>query len=528
VAAPPSRQILSLPPEWTGCDQPTHRCYQDPSLSLSSPASELFGGTIDPAAKLSFVYPLDGAMHPMNSADITFQWHRGQAAAPVVQTIFRIQLHRANGDVFEFFVPCNAPGTAGPSVDDTECIYRMPPGAWLELASTARGETVSAEIAGVDPSHPATYGVSAPLSLSFSPEDVRGGFYYWSSAITGTERLLFGARAPQDYIRHTGNTCGGCHTVSGDGSTIAFEQGDTGSGVLWVAPTSAADTPNFPPAPKHDCGTQALNHDGSRVLVSFSGKLILRETKTGGEIIEVNERQLGLTNHAFHPEWSPDDQLVAVTVSSQGDSDWAVRTGSIGILPYNDGKFGDVDIVVPTGTTPGSDFNFYPTWSPDGHFIVFATGTVGKTTDMPPETSYVQPTAHLRLYDRDTKQIFDLAAASGPDGSTSTWPKFAPFTQAGGLMFLTFNSKRDYGFLLAHNATGAPQLWMTVIDVSKLAQPGSDPSRPPVWLPFQDVRQRNYLSTWAAAVGCRPDGGPALGCGDQQVCQAGVCVMGAP
>ena len=41
-------QIPSLPPEWTGCDPTVYRCFQDPALSLSSPASGLFGGTPDP------------------------------------------------------------------------------------------------------------------------------------------------------------------------------------------------------------------------------------------------------------------------------------------------------------------------------------------------------------------------------------------------------------------------------------------------------------------------------------------------
>jgi TolB protein len=522
-------QIPSLPPEWSACDPTVFRCFQDPGLSPSSPASGRFGGTPDPdpAMKPAIVYPLDGAMHPINSADITFQWRRAQGAA---QTVFRIRLQRLNGDVFEFFVPCDQPGGVGPPMD-TECAYHMPPGAWLDAATTARGETLTADVAGVDPKNPATYAVSDPIAIAFSPEDLRGGLYYWSSAITGTERLLFGARTPDPYIVHnntTSTTCGGCHGVSRDGSTIAWEQGDTGKGVLWVAATAKAETPFFTPATTHDCGIQALNHDGTRVLVSYSGLLKLRDAKTGAMLGKVDETQLGLTFHAFHPEWSPDDQRVAVTVSANGDSDWAVRTGSIGVLPYNGGQFGPVEILVPTGTTAGSDFNFYPTWSPDGHFIVFATGKVGAPTVGPAVTSYDQATARLRLVNVDTKALFELAAASGKAGSTSTWPKFAPFSQAGGLMFLTFNAKLDYGFILPNNAGGEPQLWMTVIDTNKLQQAGADPSRPPVWLPFQSVMQRNYGSAWAEAIGCRLEAGKSVGCGANEVCNAGACAMVAP
>jgi TolB protein len=513
---------------WGTCDPAVFRCYQDPGLLPSSPASALFGGTpsSDPAAKPVIVYPLDGAMHPINSADITFQWRRAPGGA---QTLFRIQLQRLNGDVFEFFVPCDQPGGMGQPAND-ECAYHMPAAPWLDAATTARGETLTVDLAGVDPKNPATYAAADPITLAFSPEDLRGGLYYWSSAVTGTERLLFGARAPDPYIVHnntTTNACGGCHAVSGDGSTIAWEEGDTGKGVLWVTSTATPDAPLFPPATKHDCGIQALNHDGTRVLVSFSGRLLLRDAKTGTPIGNgVDETQLGLTFHAFHPEWSPDDQRIAVTVSANGDSDWAVRTGSIGVLPYNAGQFGPVEILVPTGTTPGTDFNFYPTWSPDGHYIAFATGKVGSPTATPPATSYDQSTARLRLVDVDTKAIFELTAASGAAGSTSTWPKFAPLAQAGGLMFLSFNSKMDYGFF-SNLANNMPQLWLTVIDPKKLQQSGTDPSRPSVWLPFQNVMQRNYASAWTTAIGCGLDA-KSVGCGDGQVCTAGACAMVAP
>jgi hypothetical protein len=395
----------------------------------------------------------------------------------------------------------------------------MPPGAWLDTATTARGETLSVEVAGVDPTHPATFGASDPLSLAFSPEDVRGGLYYWSSAITGTERLLFGARAPSSYIPHAQNTCGGCHAVSRDGSTIAFEQGDTGKGVLWVASTASVEAPLFPPGTMHDSGTQALSHDGTRVLVSYSGRLYLKDARTNAELFEVNETQLGLTQHAFHPEWSPDDQRIAVTVSANGDSDWAVRTGAIGVLPYNDGKFGAVEILVPTGTTPGSDFNFYPTWSPDGHLNAFSTGKVGTATQ--PETSYNQQTARLRLVNVDTKVVVELTAATSTMNRMTSWPKFAPFAQAGGLMFLTFNAKLDYGFLLPSDAGGNPQLWIAAIDASQPLQVGVDPSHAPVWLPFQTVSQQNYATNWAEAVGCAT----SAACGMDEVCNAGACAM---
>jgi hypothetical protein len=512
-------QIPSIPAEWGTCDPTVFRCYQAPGLSPSSQVSGLFSGTSDPdpSAKPVIVYPLAGSMHPINLADITFQWRLGPGVA---QTVFRIRLQRADGDVFEFFVPCDPPGTTpGAQQQQTECVYRMPPGAWIEAATSSRGQTLTVDVSGVDLKRPGIVATSDPQALAFSPEEVSGGLYYWSNGIQGTLRLLFGARATQTFVKpgtpSNPMTCGGCHAVSRDGSTFAFTEGAASTGVLRVAATSDTTMPLFTMSTTHDSGTLALNHDGSRVLVSYSGRLILRDTATGATLFEVNETQLGLTQHAFHPEWSPDDKSIVVTLSAQGDSDWSVRTGAIGVLPYNNGQFGPVEVIVPTGT----EFNFYPTWSPDGHLIAFATAPVGAM-----QTSYDQTNARLRLVNRDTKIVSELAAASGKAGSTSTWPKFAPASQAGGLMILTFNSKMDYGFFQRGSAMDLPQMWMTVLDVGKLQQAGADASRPPIWLPFQDVTQRNYLGCWAERVGCKANSG----CGDHEICNAGACAMVAP
>ncbi|HVX97336.1 MAG TPA: hypothetical protein VHK47_20650 [Polyangia bacterium] len=520
-AIPKTNQIPSIPPEWNDCDPNATRCYRDPGVSPSSPVSELFGGAPDPdpAAKPVIVYPLDGAMHPINSADITFQWRRGPAAA---QTVFRIRLRRVGGDVFEFFVPCKQPAVSGPPVN-TECVYRLPPGAWLDLATTTRGESLVVDVAGVDLTRPGVVATSDSMTLAFSPEDVRGGFYYWSVGVNGTERVLFGTRTPQPFVSHKLPDCSGCHALSRDGARFAFEQGDTASGVLWVAPTATPQPQQslFTPSATHDAGTQALNHDGTRVLVSTSGRLTLRDAATNKVLTEVTTNQLGMSQHAFHPEWSPDDRSVVVTVSALGDSDWSVRTGAIGVLPFQGDQFGNVDIVVPTGTATGDDFNFYPTWSPDGHWIAFATAPIG-----PMQTSYKQINARLRLVNRDTKIVYDLAAASGSPGHGATMPKFAPFTQAGGLMILTFHSKLDYGFYVT--GAGTAQLWMTVIDVGKLHVPTDEASRPPVWLPFQDWKSGNYAGVWAETVGCHVENGTSVGCGDGEICNQGACAMVGP
>jgi hypothetical protein len=522
---PSDTQIPALTPEWSepsACNPTALRCFKDPGLSLSSPASAPFSGPPDPDpnAAPTIVYPLAGSLHPINLADITFQWRLGPAAA---QTLFRIRLRRLiTGDAYEFYVPCNHTSTQGPPVN-VECVYKMPAGAWLDMATKAHGETLTVDIAGVSKERPGPVATSAPLTISFSPEYVSGGFYYWSTSIQGVLRLLFGAHAPQPYIvqNSTSNpaSCSGCHTVSRSGSTMAFTEGENVEGVLRVVATSDASKPLFTPAsaPTHDSGMMALNHDGTRVLVSYAGKLVLRDTASGATMGDVPSSLLGGGRRGYHPEWSPDDKNIALTLSADGTTDVAVRTGTIGVLPYNDGAFGPVEEIVPSG----EEFNFYPTWSPDGHWIAFATAPV-----TPGQTSYIQPQARLRLVNRDTRVVYELANASiVKSGRTVTYPKFAPVAQAGGLMFLTFNAKHDYGFFVRNNAVGSPQVWMTSIDPNKLHQPSDDPSTAPVWLPFQSPKERNYLGFWSERVGCRLDGARSVGCGEDEVCSNGACAM---
>jgi Tol biopolymer transport system component len=521
---PDSGTQASGPPEWGPCDPAVFRCFQDPKVPSSPSPASLFSGAgdPDPTQKPVVMYPLPGSMHPINLADITFQWRRAPGVAPMGQTLFRIRLQRGS-DTFEFFAPCNHTSAVPPALD-TECVYHLPLGAWLDLAQTSRGQALMVDVAGVDPNRAGSVAISDPMTISFSPEDVRGGFYYWSTSVQGTMRLLFGSGPRQPFIAAKSSSnptmCSGCHTVSRSGSTIAFTMGDSPvAGVLRVAPTTNPDQPLFAPSLVHDSGTLALNRDGSRVLVSTASSLALRDTATGAQITEVAPAFLGPSVHGFHPEWSPDDKSIALTLSAAGASDYSVSTGAIGVLPYNDGAFGPVEVLVPTGT----EFNFYPTWSPDGHWLAFSTAPTG-----PLQTSYIQSNARLRLVNRDTKVVYELRNASPPPARTATWPKFAPASQAGGLMFLTFNAKLDYGFYLPHNAGGSPQLWMTTIDVRKLQALTDDASSPPVWLSFQDVRERNYLGLWADRIDCRVEAGKSIGCADHELCDKGACAMVAP
>jgi hypothetical protein len=86
-------------------------------------------------------------------------------------------------------------------------------------------------------------------------------------------------------------------------------------------------------------------------------------------------------------------------------------------------------------------------------------------------------------------------------------------------MFLTFNSKINYGLVLDNDSL-APgdklaQLWMSAIDINKLP---ADPSSAPIWLPFQDAGQSSHLGIWTSDVKCRTDVGALPPCDIGQRC----------
>jgi hypothetical protein len=243
---------------------------------------------------------------------------------------------------------------------------------------------------------------------------------------------------------------------------------------------------------------------------------------------------------ATHPEWSPDGAQIAITLAPHGSFNqeadlswdtWSVKSGGIGVLPYNDGKFGPVQIVVPVSDDEISDF---PSFSPDGKWLAFVSGAPGG----PYDDNTQNPNNRLRLVNIASGKTYELARATEATlphalpGGRATWPKFAPFTQAqGNLMFLTFHSHLEYGYFTATGAFGdndeipwSPvQLWFAAIDLRQLGT--SDPSAAPIYLTLQDPERDNHLGFWTEKIGCTPevDAGDNL-CGSYAECVNNVCV----
>ncbi len=533
---------------YLGTRRTAYECGKRCAIEQGAPsdAGEWFS---NPVARLGeapkIVYPLPGSIHPHDLRQLTVQFRRGRSDF----SVFRLRVTaRASGVEYDFFAPCLAVAGDG-------CRFVLQGPLWDAARAELLGKPAEMSVTG-STARDGVLLVSQAVPLTVTPSQLQNkGFYYWTSVPrysgipgdqdTGIFRLPFGADRAEPFIMPESATntrqCGACHSVSRDGSTIAFtarnndSTADQRSGVLVVTTTASPEKPFITPAldATYNSSMMALTSDGRRVLVAYDEQLALLSSDqdgfsnfaAGDVITRVTRAQLG-GKLGYFPEFSPDDDAVVVTLTDQPDSAIAVRSGDIAVLDFDklNATFSAPRVLV-AGTE--LEFHFYPTWSPDGAYVAFASAPRELDEQGAQRKSYDQKRARLRLVARAGGPVIELGNATHAADSWSTFPKFAPFAaeEQGGLMFLTFNSKIDYGLVLQNSAMASDagrlaQLWMSAIDVARLP---ADPSSPPLWLPFQDATQSSHLGFWTSDVKCRTDVGGGTGCDVGQVCEDAVC-----
>ncbi len=515
-------------------------------------------------------------MHAMNQGDITFQWNAGV----LTNNLFRFDV-TAGTQKFQFYVGCKSP--------KGECTYQMPVNEWLDLGDKFRGTDATFTLVGTDGTAAADGGpagvvyTSKPVTISFSPEPVIGGLYYWAAASKSIKRFTFGAKKAVVFIKPNSPTdefsCVACHSVSRDGKVIAFavsqDPGGENTSAIQTAPTDDPSMPFVRPVkgmtpfysgpgdltnnnkigPEDHFGHNvALSPDGSLAAINgiapppatggWPPNFEIRDTKSGTTLgkWDKGDPLFGDQSNPIFPEWSPDGTTIVATMDrfamGNGCASWtqSTCTGSIATLswtptdpanPTMGGTLGAAHVIVKESPTA---YHFYPSWSPDGKWIVFVSAPAGKS-------SLSNPNAVLRIvpstggpFSCPGSQCFDLVrgtqyswtdAAGAKGGKHSTWPKFSPFAQGPNknLMFISFTTEIPYGFLTNNVQQDKPELWSFFVDTDKLVFGKGDPSYAPVWLPYQEINDGAISPYWTTTLPCTVDGANnCIGCVQGEDC----------
>ncbi|MBV8763045.1 MAG: PD40 domain-containing protein [Deltaproteobacteria bacterium] len=455
----------------------------DPSLPANTP--DLFAnGTEDPATAPSVVYPPAGVVMPRNLGDFEVHWTDATA-----HDIYEISLTTEFADVKAYVGGGNGAAAAGPN-----------PG-WMSflaaewLAAVGYEPTVQYRVRALLSSNPGTIGAGAPRMVQLTNEDMLGGMYYWAAtSSTGGAYGIFrhdmsepGVPAEQYMTTVQAGRCVACHVLSRDGKEMAitYDGGNWSNNTNTAAMVDVASSARQDLSNKWNFGT--FTPDGAKFLSAYLGTITVRRYADQSAIVAMPS-----AGPATHPDLSPDGtKLVYVRPTGFG-TDWSFTQGGIYWRTYdaNTDTFGpETPLVVDSSN------NYYPSWSPDGNWVLFNRAPSGD--------AYNNANASLYVIKATGGPAMELTAADqAPAGLTNSWGRWAPFQQTLGanaepMFWVTVSSKRDFGVRLVGQAR--PQIWMTPFFPNQ-ASSSVDPSNAPFRLPFQDITSDNHIAQWTQKV----------------------------
>jgi len=277
--------------------------------------------------------------------------------------------------------------------------------------------------------------------------------------------------------------------------TIVYDGGD-GTGTI----VDVASRTPMVPAGQVYWNFATYSPDGNRLVTSRQGTLTLRDGSTAAAINTVPTGAF-----ASHPDFSAQGDALVYTLVTQpsGGNDWHFMGGQIATISYSADTWG-----TPQPVVTGGGNNYYPSFSPDGQWILFNRSS---------EDAYDDGSAELWVARADGSGARKLDLANVGPGLTNSWARWAPFDATYGptgsaesLYWITFSTKRDFGVRLV--GTNRPQVWMTPFFPGRAAA-GNDPTAPASRLPFQDIESNNHIAPGTETVvpigRLQVNGGPA-------------------
>jgi hypothetical protein len=292
--------------------------------------------------------------------------------------------------------------------------------------------------------------------------------------------------------------CMGCHSLSRDGSKIALTIDSAGGrGTVLDVATQALDIPyDGSTQPSISWNFATFTPDAQKLVTVENGVMTLRTEQLGTPLATIdNSPSTTATISATHPEISPDGTHLVNVESTNSSYDIYTYYGSIVTRTFDNSTntFGPITPLVTSDQTTNG--NYYPSYSPDGQWIVFTRTSAYAYNDASAEIFVVKADGSMPPIQL---AVSDTAAAS----LTNSWARWVPFAQTFGasnesLFYLTFSSQRPFGVRIPGG--GRPQIWMTPFFPDR-AVAGMDPSGPAFRVPFQDVNTNNHIAQWTAAV----------------------------
>lgn len=458
----------------------------DPSLPANTP--DLFAnGTEDPTTAPNVVYPPNGVVMPRNLGDFEVHW---TDATP--HDVFEISLTTEFADVRAYVSGGNGDAAAGPN-----------PG-WMAflasewLAAVGYEPTVQFRVRAIQTSNPGTIGAGAPQLVKLTNEEMLGGMYYWAATSSnGGAYGIFrhdmgqpGVPAEQYMTNVMAGKCVACHVLSRDGKEMAitYDGGNGTASMVDVASSARQDMSN-----RWNFGT--FTPDGSQFLSNYDGTLTVRRYSDQMPLATMTS-----AGRVSHPDLSPDGTKLVYVREGVAGSDWAFGSGDIYWRTYDQATqtFGPETLLVSNGAN-----NYYPSWSPDGKWVLFNKGDNTDNAQLNQHMSYNNPNASVWVIPGDgSGPALELATLDQAVGLTNSWARWAPFQQTVGangepMYWVTVSSKRNFGVRLINQQR--PQIWMTPFFPNK-ATMSVDPSDAPFRLPFQDITSNNHIAQWTEKV----------------------------
>ena len=489
-----------------------------PGAPANSPS--IFTGATaatDPQHTPAIEYPLDGAVAPLNIPSIDSQWTTAQ------DDLFHLSWTSKHIAIDLYTLAADAQ-----FADDV----------WANVAASAAGDAVTVTVEGLVQASPSNKYASTPVTLHMSHDVIDNtAIYWWASSQGSLITQTFGQTGAPTQVK---NDCTSCHSVSRSGSRIGYSRcvgGDCGQ--LWAG-FMRYDTTN-------KVWTDAVNANNETIHGSYTtfspigypfaddkqsvslvtmvnGTLSLYDPDTGAAIASnvdaVSTHGPGAPRAGLMADWSPDGKTI-VYASTPHPGQWIdLSDSSIATMTYTYANgthtFGEPTFIVPGPITlPSGTYNnlFFPSFSPDGSYIVFDAARATWRDSAPGQAR--APGQRLLMTDPKGSWTVDLANLNGPGDLDTTWAHWAP-TDASDYYWVVYSTERPYGHKLTQANTAqacvqngvleCKQIWIAAIDKSKLTAktPPDDPSAAPVWMPGQDLGADNISPYWTKPTSAIP------------------------